>query len=1096
MVSISEVECPFCEAEEDRVFVRRDGFLCLWDGFPVAEGHALVIPSRHFSNWFDATLDEQVELLEGIELARQEIERRYQPNGYNIGINVGEAAGQTVNHLHIHVIPRYSGDVRDPRGGVRHVIPGKGNYFALRKDVQDSGESYIDDTVKQAVYGSAEKPLLAALGADIASSSSVEMAVAFVTQSGLSRIAPYLIDLLERNGRIRFLTGDYLDVTEPAALYRLHDWVQEYSGQVQVRVFRTDKKIGFHPKAYLVHQDYAGVTAYIGSSNLTRHALESGIEWNQRIEGNHHDSQMASIVSEFDALFRHPKSLEITPQWIDEYSKRRQVSTPISSAMAVDLDEEGPGEAATPHPIQQEALYALKATRDAGNRAGLVVMATGLGKTWLGAFDSVSFDRVLFVAHREEILRQALNTFRQIRPGANLGYYKGGQYDHDADVLFASVQTLGRKNHLAKFDSGRFDYIVVDEFHHAAAPTYRRLIDYFKPKFLLGLTATPERTDGGDLLALCGENLVFRCDLVDGINQELLSPFHYYGVRDEIDFSNIPWRSGRFDPKLLEYAVATEVRAQNAFEQWQKRAQTRTLAFCVSMRHADYMDEYFRSRGVKSVAVHSGPDSAPRTQSLIHLEEGELQIIFAVDMFNEGVDVPSIDTVMMLRPTESKILWLQQFGRGLRRAEGKSHLSVIDYIGNHRSFLQVPMVLLPGAGSRPGEVNRALMKLEQGALELPAGCSIEYELEALNILKQLATPTAVSEQMTLWYRSFRELHDRRPSATEAFHEGYGPKNVRTGFGSWFGFVKSEGDLSSSQAHAFDAHREFLERLEKTQMTKSFKMVVLQSMLMAGSFPGSINIDDLVSRVQEVAGRLQLLREEFGNELDDAVRLQALLERNPIDAWTGGQGMGGKQYFKYDGNIFSSFEVEDQHSGGLADLVREISDWRLAKYLSRSPEFEREPKSTVANGTLQLWHEYMREEIPPLWGLTFNSAKWQQGVVREGDDIFLLVSLNKQGMAEEHQYEDKFLSATSFQWLSQNRTKRDSGVGKMLRDHEQIGKNIQLFVRDRRKTPSGKAAPFVYCGNVRFVDWEGDQPITVRWRLSESLPESLANRFGL
>jgi superfamily II DNA or RNA helicase len=402
-------------------------------------------------------------------------------------------------------------------------------------------------------------------------------------------------------------------------------------------------------------------------------------------------------------------------------------------------------------------------------------MATGLGKTWLAAFDSVGFDRVLFVAHREEILNQALNTFRKIRPDANLGLYMGGQYDTDADVLFASIQTLGRANHLRQFSPERFDYIVVDEFHHAAASTYRRLIDYFEPNFMLGLTATPERTDGGDLLALCGENLVFRCDLIDGIERKLLCPFAYFGVPDEVDFSNIPWRSGRFDPQALEFAVATDKRAQNAFEQWQKHGQSRTLAFCASKQHADFMADFFGQRGVKTVAVHSGPSSAPRANSLENLERGELQVVFAVDMFNEGVDVPTIDTVMMLRPTESKILWLQQFGRGLRSAAGKSRLNVIDYIGNHKTFLKVPALLFPNVGDHVGEVRRALAAWKVGELELPPDCSVEYELEAIEILEKLAKPLPLPEQTIHWYQSFREIHGRRPTASEAYHEGYDPK---------------------------------------------------------------------------------------------------------------------------------------------------------------------------------------------------------------------------------------------------------------------------------------------------------------------------------
>ena len=355
------------------------------------------------------------------------------------------------------------------------------------------------------------------------------------------------------------------------------------------------------------------------------------------------------------------------------------------------------------------ALSALEETRAAGNKAGLVVLATGLGKTWLSAFDTnrPEFRRVLFVAHREEILTQALDTFRRMRPEARLGSLHGRDQGPDAEVVFASIQTLSRREHLERFSPDAFDYVVVDEFHHAAAATYRKLIAHFRPKFLLGLTATPERSDGGDLLALCQQNLVYRCDLVEGVRKELLAPFHYFGVPDEVDYTNIPWRSTRFDEEALTTAVATQRRAENALEQFRKRAARRALGFCVSQRHADFMAAFFNERGLRAVAVHSGPTSAPRAASLEQLAAGDLDIVFAVDMFNEGVDLPTLDTVMMLRPTESRILWLQQFGRGLRKAAGKERLTVIDYIGNHRVFLLKPQTLFGLALWRSRDIQSA-----------------------------------------------------------------------------------------------------------------------------------------------------------------------------------------------------------------------------------------------------------------------------------------------------------------------------------------------------------------------------------------------------
>ena len=360
-----------------------------------------------------------------------------------------------------------------------------------------------------------------------------------------------------------------------------------------------------------------------------------------------------------------------------------------------------------PHAVQSEALAALESTRLAGNRSGLVVMATGLGKTWLAAFDSnrPEFRRVLFVAHREEILAQAMETFRRIRPAAGIGLYAGGDRSIDKELVFASIQTLSRREHLNRFQETAFDYLVVDEFHHAAAATYRRLIDHFSPRFLLGLTATPERADGGDLLSLCDENLVYRCPVPRGIDLGLLCEFDYFGVPDDVDYVNIPWRSTRFDEEALTNAVATQRRAENILEQWKKRGGRRTIAFCASQRHADFMRAWFRQRDISCAAVHAGPASDERTLSLEQLASGAVSIVFAVDMFNEGVDVPMIDTVMMLRPTESPIVWLQQFGRGLRK-HGDKRLTVIDYIGNHRTFLtKVRTLLALGNAEQGGEVN-------------------------------------------------------------------------------------------------------------------------------------------------------------------------------------------------------------------------------------------------------------------------------------------------------------------------------------------------------------------------------------------------------
>jgi len=899
--------------------------LGLWDGYPVSPGHALIVTRRHVADWFDATDAERTELTAATAVARSRIVEQHRPDGFNIGVNVGDAGGQTVPHLHVHVIPRYAGDVGDPRGGVRYVLPAKANYIDQPPRVRDTAATYDASIRPPEISGWDTRPLISTLVRDLAHAHDVDIAVAFVLESGLERLEPHLFDVLDRGGRIRFLTGDYLDCTEPRALRRLLDLTSSLKGSAQIRVFQTTKDVGFHPKTYLV-PDRA---AYVGSSNLSKRALEQGIEWNYRISN---PTAVETLREEFGKLFLHPLTTELTPGWIDGYEARRK---PEVHAEPRDVAGEPPPTPPQPHGVQQRALEALGRTREAGNRAGLVVLATGLGKTWLSAFDSASFDRVLFVAHREEILRQAQSTYRCIRPQAVLGLYTGEQKDLDADVVFASVQTLGKKAHLDRFDRAAFDYIVVDEFHHAAASTYRRLIDYFEPTFLLGLTATPDRTDGADLLALCAGNLVFRCDLPEGINRDLLAPFHYFGVPDEVEYENIPWRSGRFDPAALEHAVVTQSRAENAWQQWQKHRPARTLAFCVSKRHADFMRGFFAERDVAAAAVHSGEHSDPRAESLEELADGKLQVVFAVDMLNEGVDLPNVDAVLMLRPTESRLLWLQQIGRGLRRAEGKSHLTIIDYIGNHRTFLKSPMTLLPGADQGRAQLAMALEQNQRGELELPAGCSVTYDLAALDILRDLARLPKGAEALRIWYQDFEAQHGYRPSATEAWTAGYDPASARTTYGSWFGFVKAMGGITGEQLEAFEAARSFLEAIEKTAMTRSYKMLLLLGMIAQGKFPGSIELDELVEAFAHQANRSALLRNDVEVDLNDTPRLRKKIIDNPINAWTGPGAAGGAIYFELDGSTFRTTNLlPTARCTEIADLTRELCEWRLAQYVER------------------------------------------------------------------------------------------------------------------------------------------------------------------
>ena len=346
------------------------------------------------------------------------------------------------------------------------------------------------------------------------------------------------------------------------------------------------------------------------------------------------------------------------------------------------------------------------------------------------------------------------------------------------------------------------------------------------------------------------------------------------------------------------------------------------------------MAEYFRSSGLRAVAVHAGDSSAPRAQSLDRLEQGDLDVLFAVDMFNEGVDLPQLDTVLMLRPTESSILWLQQFGRGLRKHENK-RLRVIDYIGNHRSFLVKPRTLL-GLEDGDAAVAWALQLIEVGEFELPPGCSVTYELEATDILRALLRTSPPGQRLQAFYEDFRERNGYRPTATETFHSGYDPKGARPSYPSWLGFVRAMDGLTSDQVASYQQLNDFLDSLEVTPMTKSYKMLVLLAMLAEGVLPGGISMQVLRERVRLLARRYGVVRTELGAALDDDAALVRLLEENPIAAWAGAKGTGGTQFFTYQHGSFStSFAVPDSIRPAAQELIREIVDWRMAVYARRA-----------------------------------------------------------------------------------------------------------------------------------------------------------------
>ena len=778
-----------------------------------------------------------------------------------------------------------------------------------------------------------DSPFLPHLCHAITHATEIDAAVSFTKITGLRLLIPDLLAALTRQlhpARLRILTSDYLDVTDPEALRHLLLLAQQGA---LVKIFQSKlgtSTTGFHLKAWLFLQSgtHTG-NAFIGSSNITRQALEDGIEWNYRIDYPP-DPGFLEARNRFEELFAHPQSQVLTHDWIEAYERRRiQPRLPIAPGST---EREPPP---IPTDIQQQALEALIETRNQGYRRGLVVMATGLGKTWLAAFDAIAAKakRILFVAHREEILQQAAETFLRIRPDASVGFYKGDRRDTSVDILCASIQTLGNLLHLDKFSAAHFDYIVVDEFHHASAPTYRKLLGHFSPTFLLGLTATPDRTDQSNILSLCDDNLVFTCKLFDGVTRQLLAPFHYYGIYDEaIDYKEIPWRNIRLDVDRLEAKLATLARARHAFYEWQRYKQSRTLAFCISIRHADFMAEQFNKLGISAAAVH-GQSNLSRAEALSQLRNQQIEVLFSVDLFNEGVDLPEIDTVMLLRPTDSAVLFLQQIGRGLRLHPGKERLVILDFIGNDKAFLNRPQ-LLATQSNELMSLAEFTRHLENKSLKLPEGCFINYDLQLLDFMRSLDT-----RGLEKLYQSLKSTFDPRPTRLEFHRAGAQATKLRTDYNNWYEFLKSQGD---AEALLSQPAIDFLADLETSRMTKSFKMILLEAFQELDGWQHPPSLQSLADRSWQVIHRRPILLAEIPD--DAAVRWQLYWRKNPVSAWIGENSETTSPHFELnEDSLIPRFTITPDQREFFSALVQELIDYRLAGYQTRLDE---EPSKVI------------------------------------------------------------------------------------------------------------------------------------------------------
>lgn len=718
----------------------------------------------------------------------------------------------------------------------------------------------------------------------------IDIIVSFLMESGVKLLLQDLKEALNRGVKIRILTGNYLKITQPQALYLLKS---ELKDKVDLRFYNNPNK-SFHPKAYMFHNPIDS-EIYIGSSNISRGALTSSIEWNYRFLKSTAPNDFKVFYDTFEDLFNN-HSLIITDEVLKDYSKQWTRPNIYKDIEKEESKEDNVINIFEPRGAQIEVLYSLEKSREEGFDKGLVVAATGIGKTYLSAFDSAKYNKILFVAHREEIIKQAAQSFKNVRNSDDIGFFYSNQKDTKNSFIFALVQTLGKEQYLNEeyFSKDYFDYIIVDEFHHAVSSNYKKIIDYFTPKFLLGLTATPERLDSKDVFALCDYNMVYEVRLKDAINKGWLVPFRYYGIYDEtVNYEHIDYKNGKYDDKQLEEALMLNKRGEIILNHYLKYNSKRAMGFCTSRHHAEYMTKVFNENNIPSAAVYSGEKgeySEDRNIALSKLTSGELKVIFSVDMFNEGLDVPAIDMVMFLRPTQSPTIFLQQLGRGLRKFKDKKYLNVLDFIGNYKKANLVPF-LLSGKEYSASECK----KNKQGDYEFPEECIVDFDFKIIDIFKKQAeSEMKVKDKVKEQFEVVSQMLGYRPSRVELFtyidDEVY--QNIRSKamnpFSNYLEYIKENDKLTHDEEILYNSRgREFINMIETTSMSKTYKMPVLLAFYNYGDIKMEISEDDIYKSFynfyRKGSNKVDMLKDKGTREFEtwDKKKYVSLANNNPI-----------------------------------------------------------------------------------------------------------------------------------------------------------------------------------------------------------------------